>query len=136
MRWRIADGIAEAQSKVNRDPDVQVNPVQAEHGHVTEIEGHSPGCFRSDMALDPEMQCPDGRRPSGSYSPSSVNTEEKESRRWTRRMVVDDASEYGHAVRRADGDADLYYRSGRAKLAVTMVPAEFQEGVETGREER
>ncbi|WP_060178003.1 hypothetical protein [Streptomyces sp. IMTB 1903] len=117
-----------AQKSTIKDHAPQVNPITMESRQLTEEEGHRPGCFSSEMVMDPDMQRPDGWRPSGSYSPSSVNTEERESRRWARRMVVDDASEYGHAVRRATGNDSLYYRSGRPKLGVSVI---FRDGAES-----
>ncbi|MGW2038697.1 hypothetical protein [Streptomyces virginiae] len=133
----LDDKRAAQKSTRHLDAGVQVNPVHAEQGYLSESDGYRPGTFRSDSFMDPEMQRHDGWRPSGSYSTSVHNdpTPGKYTNPHTRRMVMDDDTEYGHAVRRSTGDDRLYYRSGRAKLGVATVPAEFVEGAEAGRED-
>ncbi|MFI5638303.1 hypothetical protein ACIA8H_12900 [Streptomyces goshikiensis] len=49
----------------------------------------------------------------------------------TRRMVMNDVTEYNAAVH---NDPALYYRSGRPKLSVGSVPTEFRNGLETAEE--
>ncbi|WP_030732184.1 hypothetical protein [Streptomyces sp. NRRL S-237] len=127
MRWRVSDSVTAAQKAAIKDSPPQVSPVHFGERTLTEADGYRPGTWRSDYQLNPEMSRPDGWRPSGSFS-TSAYTEGRSP--WTRRMVMDDASEYKHAVHRSTGDDLLYYRSGRPKLGVAMTPAEFREAAE------
>ncbi|OEJ34181.1 hypothetical protein [Streptomyces subrutilus] len=130
MRWRVSDSVTAAQKETVKDSPPQVSPVHFRERTLTEADGYRPGTWRSDYQLNPEMSRPDGPdawRPSGSYS-TSVHNEGRSS--WTRRMVMDDESEYGHYERTQTGDNSLYYRSGRPKLGVAMTPAEFRAAAE------
>ncbi|MFE3861089.1 hypothetical protein ACFXPT_11730 [Streptomyces goshikiensis] len=124
-----------AQKSTIKDHTPQVNPITPESHYLTEEDGYRPGVFRSDPQIHTDMQ--HGWRPSGSYSTSVSNdpTPGKQANAWNRRMVIDDESEYGHAVRQSTGDDSLYYRIGRPKMAILTVPAEFRDGADDGYEE-
>ncbi|MFF2191697.1 hypothetical protein [Streptomyces sp. NPDC058157] len=135
-RVPLEDARLRAQKSVRRvDDGVQVNPVSVDYRNLTEEEGARPGVFRSDSAIDPDMQRHEGWRPSGSYSTSVHNEGDgKRTNAWNRRMVMDDETEYDHAVRHATGDASRY-RSGRPRLILAkLVPAEFRDGADDGYE--
>ncbi|MFC9296940.1 hypothetical protein ACFTWH_08475 [Streptomyces sp. NPDC057011] len=102
---------------------------------------HRPGVDYSQWGLHPDMQRPDTRenpavRPCGSYSTSVRNEGEgKMTNAHTRRMVVDDSTEYDAAVRHYYGDTSRY-RSGAVKQnSGALVNRQFVGGAESGYKE-
>ncbi|MFG2999776.1 hypothetical protein [Streptomyces sp. NPDC048340] len=122
-----------AQKSVSREMPPQVNPIRSERRDLTWEDGARPGVPHSAYEIHPDVQRRDGARLSGSYSTILHNDHPREN--WSRRMRMDDSTEYGHAMRRATGTDAYYYRNGRPKLSVAGVPAEFRNGLEAGYEE-
>ncbi|MFB7517233.1 hypothetical protein [Streptomyces sp. NPDC056144] len=126
------------QKSVTRDSALQENPPTSNIRNMKSEEGYRPGAFSSETAIHPDIARPDGWRPAGSFSGSSVNEDHpgKMTNAWNRRMVVDDWSDHDYAMGcyTDPTHASRYYRSGRPKLGGAVVQ-EFGEGVEAGFEE-